>query len=522
MLSGWGTKGAYACPNCGKDTRSKWLDNGHKYCYTCHRRFLPRGHKLRRDKVSFDGTIEMEIKKASTTVTNIISELDSVATEYKKEDLRKRRRAEYEKESEEHIWKKKSIFFELPYWSDNLIRHNLDVMHIEKNKRNIRLPLHPVEKGSGKYYLPPAPFTLGKRDKETFCKVLKSVKAPDGYASNISRHTNVKEQTIGGLKSHDNHVLIQQLLPLAVRRSLPKNVVDTLIELEKIFPPSFFDIMEHLPVHLVDEALKGGPIQFRWMYPIERYLLTLKRYVRNRAYPEGSIARGYLMDECMNFCSRYLSDVETKENRTPRNYDCDETMGRVVGKGERFFIDSCTLLQAHRYILSNTDEVEPFRNMHIAEIVRERPRPRPWEIDRIHSQTFHEWFKSYVSSLQKTSNAQLSEEIKRLAEGPMRHGRRYKACIVRGFRFRTKSNDESKATQNSGIVLKADTKSYSNKVWYVRDVYSRFEAELYSNQRLDDRLPTADDDVGWTRQGVHGVIVDENDDNGIGDDDNDF
>ncbi|KAL0366973.1 UNVERIFIED_CONTAM: hypothetical protein Sradi_3587400 [Sesamum radiatum] len=91
MLSGWGTKGAYACPNCGKDTRSKWLDNGHKYCYTCHRRFLPRGHKLRRDKVSFDGTIEMEIKKASTTVTDIISELDSVATEYKKEDLRKRR-----------------------------------------------------------------------------------------------------------------------------------------------------------------------------------------------------------------------------------------------------------------------------------------------------------------------------------------------------------------------------------------------------------------------------------------------
>jgi hypothetical protein len=31
------------------------------------------------------------------------------------------------------IWKKKSIFFRLPYWKDNLLRHNLDVMHIEKN-----------------------------------------------------------------------------------------------------------------------------------------------------------------------------------------------------------------------------------------------------------------------------------------------------------------------------------------------------------------------------------------------------
>ena len=30
-------------------------------------------------------------------------------------------------------WKKRSIFWDLPYWSTNLIRHNLDVMHIEKN-----------------------------------------------------------------------------------------------------------------------------------------------------------------------------------------------------------------------------------------------------------------------------------------------------------------------------------------------------------------------------------------------------
>lgn len=55
MLSGWGTKGAYACPSCGKDTQSKWLDNGHKYPYTYHRRFLPRGHKLRGDKVLLMG-----------------------------------------------------------------------------------------------------------------------------------------------------------------------------------------------------------------------------------------------------------------------------------------------------------------------------------------------------------------------------------------------------------------------------------------------------------------------------------
>ena len=32
-----------------------------------------------------------------------------------------------------HNWTKRSIFWDLPYWKTNLIRHNLDIMHIEKN-----------------------------------------------------------------------------------------------------------------------------------------------------------------------------------------------------------------------------------------------------------------------------------------------------------------------------------------------------------------------------------------------------
>ena len=52
--------------------------------------------------------------------------------------------------------------------------------------------------------------------------------------------------------------------------TLEKNIVETLCKLEKIFPPSFFDSMEHLPIHLAYEAKVGGPVQYRWMYPFER------------------------------------------------------------------------------------------------------------------------------------------------------------------------------------------------------------------------------------------------------------
>ena len=58
---------------------------------------------------------------------------------------------------------------------------------------------------------------------------------------------------------------------------------------------------------------------YRWMYPIERYLRTLNGYVQNKARPEGSIAEGYLSEECMTFCSRFLDDVDTKLNRPERH-----------------------------------------------------------------------------------------------------------------------------------------------------------------------------------------------------------
>jgi hypothetical protein len=48
--------------------------------------------------------------------------------------------------------------------------------------------------------------------------------------------------------------------------------------------------MMHLRVHIVEEARVEGPVCYRWMYPIKRYLRTLKGYVRNKAHPESSIA----------------------------------------------------------------------------------------------------------------------------------------------------------------------------------------------------------------------------------------
>ena len=121
--------------------------------------------------------------------------------------------------------------------------------------------------------------------------------------------------------------------------------------------------MVHLPIHLVNEVRLGGPVQFQWMCFTKRYLRKLKSYVCNKSRPKGSIAEGYLVEECLTFCSRYLhSGVETRFSRMTRNIDtCD--LGHPIGgkkKGEGISLDCKSRSQDHRYILFNCDDVQCF------------------------------------------------------------------------------------------------------------------------------------------------------------------
>ena len=192
-------------------------------------------------------------------------------------------------------------------------------------------------------------------ERNKFCEWLAELKFPDGFSSNISNCVSLRDCKITGLKSHDCHVFLQRLLPIAAQgflrsdialaltelstffkelcaRTLDVNrlsqlqtdIVTILCKLEMIFPPSFFDVMVHLAVHLPREAILGGPVQYRWMHPFERYLGKFKRYVKNKARPEGSIAEAYIHTECLTFCSMYLQNIETKFNRADRNIDADE------------------------------------------------------------------------------------------------------------------------------------------------------------------------------------------------------
>ena len=114
------------------------------------------------------------------------------------------------------------------------LKHNIDVMHVEKNisesifgtmlgidgknkdtekaqmdleTMNIREMLHLEVLPDGSCRKPRAIISLNTVERDGFYDFLKSVKYPDDYAANILRSMNTRNNKLSGLKSHDCHAL---------------------------------------------------------------------------------------------------------------------------------------------------------------------------------------------------------------------------------------------------------------------------------------------------------------------------
>ena len=149
------------------------------------------------------------------------------------------------------MWKKKSIFWDLPYWKDLEVRSSIDVMHVTKNlcvnllgflgvygktkdtaeAREDLQRLHEKDGIPPKQYEGPASYALTKEEKEIFFECLLSMKVPTGFSSNIRGIINIPEKKLQNLKSHDCHVIMMQLLPVALRGLLPENVRLAIVKL---------------------------------------------------------------------------------------------------------------------------------------------------------------------------------------------------------------------------------------------------------------------------------------------------
>ncbi|XP_072066365.1 uncharacterized protein [Arachis hypogaea] len=250
-----------------------------------------------------------------------------------------------------------------------------------------------------------------------------------GYSSNIARCVDLRQCKLSELKSHNCHILMEQLLPILM---------------EMIFPPSFFTVMVHLTVHLVDELKLEDTVYSRWMYPIERYLGRLKQYVRNRALAEGSITEGRVDDQPI--------DVTHNSGKT-----IFPEIGKASGAVSRFRLTPTEKDQAHRHVLVNCEAVVPFLEAETKRRLRTQIRLQS-KIDRIVRVEFPCWFKDEIQ-MDSTIH---SKEMKLLACGPMLQARRFGAYNINGYKFRTITNKDGLKIQNSGVYVSSNTRSYAS------------------------------------------------------------
>ncbi|GJT26808.1 reverse transcriptase domain-containing protein [Tanacetum coccineum] len=399
---------------------------------------------------------------------------------------------------------------------DNVLGTLLNLDGKTKDKENsrkdlmemgIRHELHLKNRPNKKAYLPLACYTMTSVEKSNFLQILKNLKVPDGYASNISRGVSLKDRKIMNLKSHDGHILMQDILMIALRASMfsrsqtrvvkvisdlcsffkglcnkvldmreldkmEHDVVQTLCELEQLFPPSFFTIMVHLTVHLISEAKPG---------------------------------------------------IETPFNRPPRN---DESIvgkemymlnssGRKLGKIKIIELDWKSLNQAHRYVLLNHRKIQPFRDHFLSEQQALKGRPLDSKIiEKLFVEEFPQWLHNHVSFLEKNK---FDEEVLSLAIGPKVIAKQFNGFITNGYRFLTKKREELKKTQNSGVIVAVEGGYYYGKLTNIieLDYYCGYKVVLFqplvhTGEKLSDdpfiissqakQVFYIDDirDVGWS------------------------
>ncbi|XP_048430866.1 uncharacterized protein LOC125472887 [Pyrus x bretschneideri] len=372
MVSGWMTKGYLACPICKENVTSSW--HARKVCYLGHRRWLPWDNEWRQNDKAFHSTKETRPRPREWSGDEILDQLNRLEFGHFGKGVNKPR-------PPTHLnWTHKNIEGK----TKDTIEARLDL-----ERMGIRSSLWMKKVGGTLKKCHPF-FTVKPNGKKEFFNFISSVKFPDGYASNISRCVNL---TARCLRKSDV-------------KQLQDDIVNVLCKFEQIFPPAFFTSMIHVMIHLPNEALLAGPVNCRWMYPIERYLGELKKCVRNKAKPEGSLVEAWVAYESLTFCAMYLQDVETTFNRPQRNNDGGvrkeklsvfAQIARPFGdpvKGESFTKNDMEV--AHWFILNNCDEALPYLEEHEKLMKREHPSHL---YAKKHRDLFPSWFLAHVSCI---------------------------------------------------------------------------------------------------------------------------
>ncbi|GJX00536.1 hypothetical protein Tco_0184449 [Tanacetum coccineum] len=314
---------------------------------------------------------------------------------------------------------------------------------------------------NGKCSKPQATHSFTPENRKKFCHFINGQYLPDEVAKPIIELCLFFKQICSATLMKDKMLKAQS------------KVVDILCNLELIYPPTFFDIMIHLVIHLPLEALEGGPIRPRWMFPFERFMKKLK-------------------EEALTFSSYYFWDVTMKFNHPDHNVDPPpptyqfqvfRSLCKLIGLWSVIRFDAQELKKVIWYVLHNSPEIDTYRSQFKSKFPNKDMK-----------EEFPNWFGSQIRQRHidndKDPEVSTTSELFALACGPTPTPISVNSCVVNGVRFVVHSRDERRTTQNSGICSPGgnDGEMYYGQLQEILEFsYLSFKVVLFRVKWFDTR-----------------------------------
>ncbi|KAJ8639970.1 hypothetical protein MRB53_016664 [Persea americana] len=232
-----------------------------------------------------------------------------------------------------------------------------------------------------------------------------------------------------GMKSHDCHVFMERLMPLAFQDLLDKPIWNVLTDLSRFF-----------------RDICSKTLNEKDMSILEKNIIEITYYFPN--------------------------EVLTKANRVPKHDDGGNVElngrlsvfglpGRTYGKGKRIFLSEQELHAAHTYILFNCEEIDDFVRSYDDKLKANQSGITDKDIQLSHDQNFALWLKDKdLNDISIPSNVQV------LAMGPYRDQVCRTGYKINGYDFHTKTYARGKRTTNTGVCVQEDCYNELGRAFY--------------------------------------------------------
>jgi hypothetical protein len=196
------------------------------------------------------------------------------------------------------------------------------------------------------------------------------------------------------------------------------------------------------------------------MWPFERFMSVLKKYVLNHARPEGSIAKGYVTEEVIEFCVDFVDSINSI--RVPVSGHEGRLLGKgTIGRIACFSNDTDLFNKAHLAVMQQSTLVTAYIEEHTQIISSQTPSKTEAWVTRHHLENFPLWLSEQVIGA-----STIHPQVALLARGPSSTIVKFQAYDINGYAFYTRDQNRKTTHQNSGVRIDAMDNNNNKNSYY--------------------------------------------------------